>query len=115
IPQRAEELRRQARLADARRPEDREQVAGALGANPLPRVVERATLALAADDRSVETPLRFARDREQRERGNRLGLPLQLEAPLRCELDRVAYEADGLRAQEHLARLRSLLEPRRHV
>ena len=51
---RCEELLRQARLADARRPEDREQGASPLREHALPGAGEQPRLALTADERCVE-------------------------------------------------------------
>ena len=90
-------------------------MAGALRADALPGVVERAPLAFAADDRDVGAARDLAGGGEQRIRGHRLRLPLQLEPPLVAELDRVAHEPHRLRADQHLARLGRLLEPRRDV
>ena len=69
--ERGEELCGEARLADARRAEDREEVTGALGADALPGIVEGAPLALPADDRDVEAPRELSgHHAEQREGGD---------------------------------------------
>src|SRR5207248_5617195 len=103
------------RLADACGAEEGEEMARAFRANALPRVVERPPLPLPADDRNVGAPRDLTGRREQRIRRNRFGLPLQLEPSLRPQLDGVADEADGARADQNLAWLRRLLEPRRDV
>src|SRR5205814_4075288 len=104
-----------ARLADAGGAEDREEVARVLRADAFPRVVERAPLAPAANDRDVGAARDLTSRGDQRVGGDRLRFPFELEPPLLTELDRVADESDRLDADQDLVRLGRLLQPRRHV
>ena len=56
-------------------------------------------------------PLRRVVHAQQPVGGNRLGLALQLERLDRLDLDRLAYERERRLPDQHLARLRRLLQP----
>ena len=60
-------------------------------------------------------PLRRVAHAQEPVGGNRLGLALQLERLDRLDLGRVADERERRLPDQHLARLRRLLQPRRHV
>ena len=116
--QRAEKLLDQARLADARRAQDREQVAGALARDAGEGILEQPAVPHAAHHRRAVPPRHrgnLALDGEQPERRHRLGLTLGLDRRGGLDLDRVANEPVRLLAEEHLSRLRRLLEPGRDV
>ena len=101
-------LREQARLADAGRAEDREEVAGAALHRAGERVLEEPPLAPAADHRRAQ-PRRVGPRRveaEQPVRLDGLGLALQLERLERLGGDVVAGEPVGRVGDEDLARLR---------
>ena len=102
-----EEVGDEARLADAGRPEEREEPARSVGDRVLVVAPEPLPLALAADERR----LRMACERpgvadhlEEPERLDRLGLPFQHERLDGLDANRVAHEQPGLGADEHLAR-----------
>ena len=52
---------------------------------------------------------------KQRVGGDRLALPFQLQQPLLANLHRRRDEPERLRAEQHLPRLRRLLQPRRDI
>ena len=82
------------------------------------RVVEEAPLVDAADHRRVEMACeaRSARvDGDESERRERLALPLDGERLEGLHGDRVADQAVGRGAEQHLAEPRRLLEPRGDV
>ena len=98
VRERRDELAREPRLADARRPEHRDEPARALGDRRVERRSARARARRRApDERSVERaarrPARPRSTRTQAVRGNRLGLPLQRERLDRLDLDRAARSA----------------------
>ena len=114
---RADELRGQARLADAGRPEDREQLAGAVRYGLAERLLEAAQLAFAADERRVEAAgegRRLCLQADQAVGDQGLALALQLQHEL-LRLDRVPDERRGLWAEQHFARARCLLQAGGHV
>ena len=112
-----EELLREARLADARRPEDREQGARPLRSHAFPGAGEQLRLAAPAHERCVEPPdvRHFAGDRNEPVCGQRLRLSFRLERREQLHLDRVPHEPVGIRAQQHLTDPGRLLESRRDV
>ena len=108
------ELAHEPRLADARHARDRHQLATLLRANAGPRLVEHPELSLAPYERRVEAAGgSVGRDREQPPRRHRFALALQLERLDRLGRRGFSCETDRPFADQDLARLRSLLEPRR--
>ena len=81
----------------------------------LPRLPEDRELALAPDEPRTVPPLRRLANTQEPEGGNRLGLALQLEGLDRLDLGRVSDERERRLSDQHLARLRRLLQPRRDV
>ena len=112
---RRQQLRDQPRLADAGVADDRHQLAALLGPHALPRLPHERELALTPDEQRVVPPLRRVAHAQQPVGGNRLGLALQLERLDRLDLDRVANERERRLPDQHLARLRRLLQPRGDV
>ena len=112
---RRQELRGEPRLADAGIADDRDQLAALLGPHALPRLPEQRELALTPDEPRLVPPLRRVAHAQQPVGGNRLGLALQLERLDRLDVDRVANERERRLPDQHLARLRRLLQPRRDV
>ncbi len=114
----ADELLRQSCLADARRAEQREEVARALRRRDRVRLAEQAQLTLSPDERQVEAPserVLAGADRDEPEGRHGLRLPLQRERLDRFDRDRVAHEPHRLGAEQCLAGRSRLLEPRRDV
>ena len=112
----AEELLRESRLADARGAEDREEVARAVAGDAGERPLEQLALPLAADhSRAVTTAGGLVPHRDQPVGGEELGLALRLDRRRRFGLDAVTNQPVGLLAEQHLARLGRLLEPRGDV
>ena len=102
-----EEVRDEARLADAGRAEEREQAACAVGDGVLVVAPEALALALAADERR----LRVARERrgvaqhlEEPEGLDGLGLPFQRQRLDGLDANGVAHERSRLGSDERLAR-----------
>ena len=60
-------------------------------------------------------PLRRVTDTHEPVGGNRLGLALQLERLDQLDLDRVPHERERRLTEQHLARLRGLLQPSGNV
>ena len=112
---RGQKLRREPRLADAGIADDRDQLATLLGPHALPSNLQDRELALTADEQRPMPPLRRVTYAEEPVGGNRLGLALQLQRLDRFDLGRVADERERRLSDQHLARLRSLLQPRRDV
>ena len=111
------ELLDEPRLADARGPEQREQVRRALRHHVVEVVAQTLELALATDDRRVEASHQAGRrgvDLEQpiRRDGGALALELELDG---LDLHRVPDELLRFLPDQDLAGLRGLLEPRRDV
>jgi hypothetical protein len=115
LAERGDELGREAGLAHSGGTEDREELAGALGDDALPRVREQPLLALTSHHGRHVPPRELARDREQPVGVHALGLPPQLERLHRLHLDSAPDEPERLGADQDLARLRRLLEPSGHV
>src|SRR5581483_6455388 len=114
VAEAAQRLAHEPRLADARRAEHGEQVAGALAHGPRERPLEQGQLALAADHRRVEAPRPRRRSREDGDepvRAHRLALPLQRQRLEPLRPDRVTGEPVGALGEEDLARLGRRLEP----
>ena len=82
---------------------------------PLPGVGELPQLALAADEARGVRALGGLKDLEERTNRDRLPLALQLEHSLLSDIDRAANEGERRDADQHLPRVRRLLQPRRHV
>ena len=112
---RRQSLRDEPGLADAGIADDRDQLAALLGLHALPRLPEERELALTADEQRLVPALRRLAHAQQPVGGNRLGLALQLERLDRLDLGRVADERERRLPDQHLARLRRLLQPRRDV
>ena len=74
-----------------------------------------AQLARATDEARRVRALRRPRNREQPERRHRLRLPLQRQRLHRLDHDRPLHERQRRLADQHLARLGRLLQPRRDV
>ena len=111
-----DQLGGEARLADARLADDRDDAAGAVGDDPLELRQQRVELGRAPDERRVHPARDAGRvrlDVEQPPRVDRLRLPLQLERGHRLGRDGVADEADRRVADEDLAGCRGRLEPLR--
>ena len=70
---------------------------------------------IAPDEPSTVPPLRRLANTQEPEGGNRLGLALQLERVDRFDFRRVSDERERRLSDQHLARLRCLLQPRRDV
>jgi hypothetical protein len=97
----ADQLRGQARLADACRAQDGEELAGAVGGGLAERLLQASQLALAPDQRRVEVSSErgcLLVERKQAVRDERLALAFQLERLGRLGLDRVADELRSLGA-----------------
>src|SRR5205823_14379072 len=100
-------------LADARIPDDRDEVPGALCGGPLDAVEELAQLACAADEGGRQrgcAAVRY-RDGASRSQGpkcrHRLGPASRDDRVARFVLDRIASEAFGERADDDLIRFGS--------
>ena len=112
------ELVDEARLPDACRPHQREEVGGSFGHGALERVLEEGELLRSADHRRVEVSLvtgGVGGDGEQPVRRHPLLLALQCEGVDRLDLDGILHQPVGRIAQEDLARGSSLLQPGGHV
>ena len=111
------ELRREPRLADARRAEDRDEVRAALELDAVPRGVEETDLPVASDERRArEVALAGGDCRCHRApRGDRSGLALRCHRLGRLVLDRCARGQVRLRADDDFADRCVLLQPRRGV
>jgi len=92
-------------------------LAGALGDHALPHAREQALLAVTTDHRSVQAAgvALLAAHRDQAVSDNGLALALELERLDLLDLHRIASQPQRRLADQDLARLRRLLEPRRHV
>jgi hypothetical protein len=108
-----EKVADQPRLADAYRPEKREQPACPLSDDVLELSAQTLSLSLAADKRCF----RVSRDRscalehlDQPISLDRLGLPFELERRNELRANGVAHEAKRVAAEERLPRRRGLLE-----
>ena len=114
---RADQLVDEARLADARLPDDGRQPAAALLDRVAELTVELLELALAADHRRIEAPwpLGVLAHAHEPVRRHSLGLALQLERLDLLDVDVVAYEAVREVSQQDLLRAGGLLEARRDV
>ena len=112
---RGEELGRQPRLADTGIPDHGHELAPSLLEGALPGCLQALQLARPADEGHLVPALRRFVDRDEPMCRNRLCLPLQLERLDRLGLDRVADERERVLADQDLARLRGLLEPRGDV
>ena len=108
---RSQQLRGEPRLADAGIADDRDQLAALLGLHALPCLPEDRELALTADEQLPVPALRRVVHAQQPVGGNRLGLALQLEGLDRLDVGCVANERERRLADQHVARLRRLLQP----
>ena len=114
----AHELADQARLADARLADDRQQLRTTASSPTSSRAVSRRSISAARPTNGVVTESRSARgaaDGDQPERGDGLGLALERQRRDGLDLDLVAREAVGQGPEDDLAGTRRLLEPRRRV
>jgi hypothetical protein len=112
-----EKLCDEPRFPDAGRAEEGEQVAGLLSCRALVRLPQLFELAGATDERRIQATCDTARRRIEmceRERRDRLGLALRRHLARLCT-HRVTDEPARHGADQHLAGLSSLLEPRGHV
>ena len=112
---RCQNLRGEPGLADTGVADDRHQLAALLGLHALPCFPDERELALASDEPRLVPALRRLAHAQEPVGGNRLGLALQLERLDRLDLGRVADECERRPSDQHLARLRRLLQPGRHV
>ena len=97
----AQELRDEARLADAGDAEQREELAREVRRGDVERLAQEALLALASDEGRVERPPRLveAADRDETKRVDRLRLALERERLDRLDVDRRARELHRLCAR----------------
>ena len=93
-------------------PEDREQLAGTLHERPAEGGTEQRQFALTSDHRRRGRPLDPTAHRQQPPGRHRLRLPFQLQRPNRRRIDRVSHQLHCCRPDQHLPRLRRLLEAR---
>ena len=100
----------QARLADARLGDDRDELAAALHLRSLPGLSEQSELALPADETRLVSPLRRCSHAQEQVGGDRLALPFERERLDLLHLDRVAHERERRRTKQDVAGLRRLLE-----
>ena len=113
-----EEVRDEARLPDAGRPEEREEPTGGVRNRILVVAPETLALAVSPDKRRLEPPrerVGVVRHLEEPKCLDQLGLPLQREWLDRLDLHRVAHEQPGLGADQRLRRGCRLLEARSDV
>src|SRR6266508_4548551 len=111
-----EELVHEPRLPDARRAEDREEMAGVLVDGPPESLLKEGELALSADERRVEPPSERGRagdDSEQAPRVDRLRLSLQGQRLDRLGEYGIPYESVRRVADQDLAGARRRREPLR--
>jgi hypothetical protein len=112
------ELLDQPGLADAGRPQDREQLAGGVALGRLEGLTELGELSIASHHRRVQAT-RDRRDHladaEQTPGRDGLGFPLHVERLDRLGLDGLAHQAIRRMAEEDLAGRRLLLEAGGHV
>ena len=108
-----DELGDQAGLADARLAQDGGKAGGPGRDDLVEYLLEAVEVLGSARERRPRRPRDRpeACDLEQAIRGHRLGLPLRLERLDRLDAHRVAHEAEGRLAEQHVARARGLLEP----
>jgi len=112
---RTERLRDKTRLADARLTDDRGQFAALLGQRALPRLADERYLKLAADKIGVVVAFRRFMNREQPVSRDQLGLPLHRQRFERFRVDCLTDELERRVVDQHLARLRCLLQTRCNV
>ncbi len=112
-----EELLDQARLADARRSQDREQLALPAGDGPLERLPQQGGFSLAVDQRGVQAPGVAGRARDHLEQPVSADLPEPLERHRTHGLRRhgVPDQVQRRFAQEDLADPCRLFQPRGEV
>ena len=106
------------RLADAGRTEHGEQLARAVADGTAVHLSQLLEFALAPDEGGVEAPLEcrcIGSDTEQPIGEHRLGLSLGIQRRDRLEFEGALGELPGRVAEEDVAGLGSLLEPRRDV
>ena len=112
---RRERLDDEPRLPDSGIPDDRDQLAPLLRLRALPGLPDGRELALTADEACLVAALRCGKRVHEAERRHRFRLALQLERLDRLDLDRSAYELEGRLADQDLARIGGVLEPRGDV
>ena len=118
LPDTLEEVGDEARLADAGRTEEREELTGAIGDRILEGAPETLPFPLAAHERRGEVACdrqRVTEDVEEPICVDRRGLSLQLQRRERLDDDRIADEKSRLGPDENLAVGGALLEPRGDV
>ncbi len=103
-------LRDEPRLAHAWIAHHGHELAARAGTRPVPGGHELLQLGLAADEPGGVGPFGRFPNREERMSRDRLALALQLEQPLLADVDSGRDERESLGAEQHLARLRRLLE-----
>ena len=116
--ERAQELPQETGLADTRRPDDRCESARRLSHNRFEGLAELAELFATTDERRADGARKgrhVGMNAQQPPRGERLTLALRHDTAGRLDNDGVPDKAIGPLADEHLALLCSLLEPRRHI
>ena len=118
LPDTLEEVGDEARLADAGRTEEREELTGAIGDRILEGAPETLPFPLAAHERRGEVACdrqRVTDDVDEPICVDRRGLSLQLQRRERLDDDRIADEKSRLGPDENLAVGGALLEPRGDV
>src|SRR5207237_814740 len=96
---------------------EREQMARTLGDDPVPALQQQAVLVPPADHRDVEVSGErlLAVHSQQAVRGQRDALALEFERAHRLDLDGVTRQSASLLADQDLAGMRRLLQPRGDV
>ena len=113
---RNQKLRHQPRLANTRIADDRQQLTALLRPHTLPNFPDKHELALPSDEPRLAPRLQRVGVHQQQPVGrDRFGLALQLERLERLDLHPVADEYERRLPDQHLARLRRLLQPRSHI
>ena len=113
-----QELQHEPGLADPGRPEEREQVRRPFGHRALERPLQQVELPFPPDHRRVQAtgvPRGRAAQLHEPERRDRFGLALEIERGDGVDVDGIPDEAVGRLAEQDLAGLRGLLEPRGDV
>ena len=118
VGDRRDELAREPRLADARRPEHRDKPADTLGDRTVKSRSHCRKLVPAPDKGSVVAPFEGGSPLDHADeavRGNRVGLPLEQQRLDRLDLDGSARQRTRPFSEQDLAGRSGLLEPRGDV
>ncbi len=107
---RGRQLSRETRLPDPRVSDDGHELAATLAPHPLPGIPQRRKLALATDELHPVGALRRFAHADQSVCGNGPQPALHLHRPNPLDLGRLADERERRLTDQHLARLRGLLE-----